>query len=115
MFIAINFQWIAQVWIVIDFHLNREEITRIYCIKKNSPNNCCKGSCHLNSTLKKLNTSKSEQSTTPIINLKNFDFYQHAEQPKFSNPITEIKRYFSEIHIALNKGYVLEIAHPPTA
>lgn len=49
----------------IDYAINKDYIAKNLCIKKDIPNNCCQGKCHLNKQIKKVEeTNKTKDNNT---------------------------------------------------
>lgn len=62
--LLINFNFVAKIYVISNFYVNRIEIASKLCVKKNIKNNCCKGSCHLNNQLSKLDNEKETPNNT---------------------------------------------------
>ncbi len=112
--IALNFHWIAQAWVVVDFYVHRDKIIAESCVQRNSVKNCCQGSCQLNVSLSKINTINTESNSTPELKIQNFDFFNEIEMisifipPTFSTPNSPGDSY------AVSSGYLNKVTHPPS-
>lgn len=51
----------SKVYIFVQFKINQNYIAKNVCVKKDVPNNCCKGSCHLQ---KQLDKDEKKQSSS---------------------------------------------------
>jgi hypothetical protein len=49
---ALFFQSLVQIFFIVQFEINKEEIIKNSCIQKDAPKNCCQGSCQINAKLK---------------------------------------------------------------
>lgn len=62
----------TRVIIYANFELNRDYIAKNICVKKDIPDNSCKGSCHL----KKQLDEEEKKEETPVRNLKEVKEFQ---------------------------------------
>ncbi len=111
--IALNFQWLAQVWIVANFYINREEIITKSCVQRNKPKNCCQGSCQLEASLQKVNQASTESETHPNISIQNFEFFSEVISVEVANPTKIQSLIFSTNTVKITSGYFPDISHPP--
>ena len=111
--IALNFQWLAQFWVVANFYINREQIIAESCVQRNKPKNCCQGSCQLEASLQKVNDATTEAGTHPRINIQNFEFFSELIPVDVAIP-----GKLQSFRFILNSdktiiGYFPDILHPP--
>jgi hypothetical protein len=111
--IALNFQWLAQVWVVANFYINREEIIAESCVQRNKPKNCCQGSCQLEASLQKVNQSSTEAGTHPTISIQNFEFFSELIPVEVANPAKIQSLIFSASAVKTTIGHFPDISHPP--
>lgn len=52
--VAFNFSILGKIITIFNFYKNQNFIENNLCVQKNEKNNCCKGQCHLNKELSKL-------------------------------------------------------------
>lgn len=97
------------------YKINQKSITEKYCINKNKKNSCCKGSCHLNSTLNKID---KEDSKNPLASL-NFKIKEielllyKLPAIQFKNDIKTSKPVFANITSAICTGFIITPHQPP--
>lgn len=109
---GVLFQNFSKIIIYANFELNRDYIAKNLCVKKDEPNNCCKGSCHLKKELDK--EEKKEQSpANPIKEKEVIQFFSKFNSgirlfnPSITNELTSI--YF----FSLSEKHLHSIFHPP--
>ncbi|MBN8695618.1 MAG: hypothetical protein J0L87_03720 [Bacteroidetes bacterium] len=102
----------GKVFILLNFELNRDYIAKSLCVKKDIPNNSCKGKCHLKKELDK--EEKKEQSpANPIKEKEVIQFFSEFNSgirlfnPSITNELTSI--YF----FSLSEKHLHSIFHPP--
>jgi hypothetical protein len=64
---AILLQTFSKGLILISFEVNRDFIAKNLCIRKDSRDNCCQGSCRLK---KQLNEEDQKEKSSPVQSLK---------------------------------------------
>lgn len=110
---GIIFQSFSKIFILINFQLNREYISKNLCVQKKFKNNCCKGSCHLKKELKE--EEKKEQS--PSNCLKDIKEVQIFCQ---NNTFFQFQSDFllQKIFIPFSRSKIVSVSfsifHPPT-
>ena len=67
---------ISKSLIVVDFELNRDYFAKVLCIKKDIPDNCCKGICQLSKELKQ---QESTDHSMPSQNILKFELISISE------------------------------------
>lgn len=111
--IALNFQWLAQVWVVANFYINREQIIAESCVQRNKPKNCCQGSCQLEASLQKVNDATTEAGAHPRINIQNFEFFSELVPVDVTIP-GKLQLFRSIVNSDKTiPGYFPDISHPP--
>ncbi len=109
--LAILTESVSRSIIVIDFELNRDYFAKELCVKKDIPDNCCKGSCALKKELKR--EDEREKSPSSGISAKSeivyflqdqycFHFYRNSTTVSASVDIQP-----------LEEGISGAIFHPP--
>jgi len=111
--IALNFQWLAQVWVVANFYINREEIIAESCVQRNKPQNCCQGSCQLEASLQKVNKASTEAEAHPNISVQNFEFFSELIPVDVAYPAEIQCLIFSANTVNTANGHFPDISHPP--
>lgn len=54
---------LTKVWVVVDFKIHQEDISKTLCVKKNDVHNTCKGACHLKKQLDKVDDEHDHEKT----------------------------------------------------
>ncbi len=111
--IALNFQWLAQVWIVANFYINREEIIAESCVERNKPKNCCQGSCQLAASLQKVNHTSPQAETHPNISIQNFEYFSELISVEVGTPQKIHSLIFCTNTVKTMSGHFPDISHPP--
>ena len=60
----------AKTLLFVDYELREEYYARNFCIKKDIPGNCCKGSCHLSKELKTQEERETRSFPAPAFKLE---------------------------------------------
>jgi len=96
----------------VSFRLNRKEIAKTLCVKKDEPTNCCQGSCHLKKQLQA--EEKKEQSpSSPVKSIKQVQlFCQQNTLIQFSSYVLSEKA-FTPFHVTETTSFPLSVFHPP--
>jgi len=107
----------SRIYVLVDFKINQEYIAENLCEKKDEPESCCEGKCHL---AEELNEIEELESNTPI-NSENSKKEKIEDFPLFLNsnqsiaPINnESKQSFNELFVKTNSGFTVELFHPPS-
>ena len=105
---------IKETVIVSFYEVNKEYITKIYCINKEKPELKCDGKCHMKKMIKK--SEKKEQESFPegTLELKVLTFVKSDFNQNFStiNKLKELNKtiYSEHLHGVLSFA---DIFHPP--
>ncbi len=70
------FQSFSKFAIIINYQINKEYIAKNLCIKKDEPENCCEGKCHLN---KQLEEEDKKTEELPNIIKDKFEKEQYCQ------------------------------------
>ena len=97
---------------LINFELNRETITQLFCINKQAPEKHCEGKCYLEKQIKADEDSHSEDPQTRAEFLSLVFTLDSFPSASFTTFITQIKHRFSYI-IPFFTSAVIPIFHPP--
>jgi hypothetical protein len=113
-FTGILLQNFSKVYILVQFQINQDYIAQNLCVKKDIPNNCCKGKCHLQKQLdkdeKKLPASGNqlkEKSEPELYSLNCFS----ASMPIINDVTVIHTRYVFIIY----ENLLNSVFHPPQA
>lgn len=118
--IAFILAWLLSVQIalqagsVINYALNKEAITDLFCVNKDKPQMQCNGQCHLMKELKKAETpvdNPSEDSKFPSFKLSEFivDQFPTIKLQTFTPLLDHQSKLISSQPIQVSFG----IFHPP--
>lgn len=102
---------ISKSLIVVDFELNRDYFAKELCVKKDIPDNCCKGICQLKKELKQ---EDSNEHSVPSQNILKFELTGLSEQIEntlhFVPVLTSLDYYIRLVPI---QDRSFSIFHPP--
>lgn len=112
------FSWpvFFKTFVLVNWISNKDYIENVLCVKKDTPGNTCKGSCHMNAQLKKTENQSTPQElpfhkllelefSTPILSEQKNDF-------PYSKYSIE-KTVFTKNDKILISSYIAEIFQPP--
>ena len=97
------------------YKLNEKEITEKYCINKNIKNSCCKGSCHLKTTISNAERedAKNPFSTTSV-KLKEVEIiFQQVQKINLSTPVSADIVFRHAPATVLEEGVTSSLIKPP--
>lgn len=105
-------QSFSATYILVNFEINRKEIAKTLCVKKDEPKNCCQGSCHLKKQLQ----AEEKKEQAPVNSRKNLKevqlFCQKSPALNF-NPHFLFEISFSPFQITETNSIPLSVFHPP--
>lgn len=107
-------QVFSKTIILVQYTVNKEYITNVFCVNKNKPMMHCNGKCHLKKEFNK--TDKKEQSPINPFNVKTkFKlFYENNMDLAFLNPvILKTNSLISDYSSNLSDQHSASIFHPP--
>jgi hypothetical protein len=104
--LAILTESVSRSIIVIDFEMNRDYFAKELCVKKDIPDNCCKGSCALKKELKQ--EDEREKSPATGISIKHeivyfiqdqfcFNFYRNESTVQIAMFVKPVKSGFAGV------------------
>ena len=115
--LAFALQLGSRIYVMVNYQINKEYIAENLCEKKDEPESCCKGSCHLAKELVKVEENENQGP----INNENNKKEKTEELPLFFNKISfyltqtiSTNTYVSLINTKPSKGFGLDTFHPPT-
>ncbi len=110
---GIIFQSFSTIFILINFQLNKEYISKNVCVQKEVKDNCCKGSCHLKKQLKE--EEKKEQSpASSLKDLKEFQIFCQSNSFFQFQPDVLLLKDFIPFQYSRSSTISFSIFHPPT-
>lgn len=101
----------AKTILFLDYEMRADYYAKNFCIKKDIPDNCCKGSCHLTKELKE--QDEREAKSFPSLNIKLDVVFIKNEQSKISSllPAGEVRFIISDKSPV--PGELPELLRPP--
>lgn len=106
----------SRIYVLVDFKINQEYIAENLCEKKDEPESCCEGKCHL---AEELNEIEEAESNTPI-NADNSKKEKIEDFPLFLNssqvliqPTNIFQLNFSYPTSKTTSGFSNDLFHPP--
>lgn len=103
----------TKLSILIDFKINQDLITELFCINKEEPITVCSGKCYLSKELKKADDSE-KNATIPVskLDLPYVLFTCQTSTPQSYDSVNEkqLSGFLSPLYDSI---YILNIFHPP--
>jgi hypothetical protein len=107
---GILMQNFGKFLILVNFELNRAYITKNLCVKKEDPNNCCKGKCYLKKQIEQ-EEKKEESPSTSLKDKEEIQYCQNLEHLRFlRNTSSEVKTPYQSF---ISEGIDQVIYRPP--
>lgn len=111
---AILVQTFGKVIIYADYIINKEEITKMFCVNKSKPKMNCNGKCHLKKQLKE--QDKKEQSpVNPVKEVKDFQLFQkNTTSLSLNNTVVSYSSntIFNYLE-SITEKHLTSVFHPP--
>jgi hypothetical protein len=107
-------QSISKLWVVANYVLNKEYISKNLCVNKAKPKMHCNGKCHLKKQLEK-EDKKENSGTTSSKEKFEIQFCSPTKpllQPK--QQLAKNTQYHSRYLFSFSELHLLSIFHPPT-
>ena len=95
-----------------NYQINKDAITKIFCINKDKPKMQCNGKCHLKKELEK-ETKKDELPTNPVKEKSEFQFFSPTPSHKRFIASFVVIKYSSYFLTLFSDKHVNIILHPP--
>ena len=109
------FQAIGSTLVLSNYHINKDYITKLFCVNKKEVKMKCNGQCHLREQLKK--TAEKENSPFSSVSEKqNINLYSSrssVQQLSSASPITN--PLFVNYSYSTSDRHLTVIFHPPQA
>ncbi len=102
---------ISKSLIVADFELNRDYFAKELCIKKDIPDNCCKGSCQLQKELKQDDSSDNSVPAQNILKFELTGISEPIDSALYYNPICNNLLFSNKLNSIVDKSF--SVFHPP--
>lgn len=110
------FQIANRIYVLIDFQVNKEFIAENLCEKKDEPESCCEGSCHLSKELVKLEEKEDQSPANPSQTKKEKSeelIYIQTNKAKLKPRKHNFDLVKTSIKDNLQSGFVTKPFHPP--
>jgi hypothetical protein len=106
-------QSFSKLFIVANYQINKEYITKVFCENKAKPTMHCNGKCHLKKQLAK--EDKKENSTTNNIKEKiEIQLFTETKTPlELPNEFKIINHHFF-YSMSKSNSHLLSVFHPPS-
>lgn len=106
------FQNAGSIWIIGDFYVNQDYISKNLCIKRFDAVPICNGKCYLENKLEK---SEKQQQKFPTVTYREVQlFLQNPPQFSFSPIHFVFKNKYPALDMGSQKSdYIFSIYHPP--
>ncbi len=101
----------SKTILYLDYELRADYYAKYFCVKKDVPDNCCKGSCHLSKELKE--QDDRETKSFPSLNIKLEVVFIKDEQGKISSLLPERECRFFSIVEPVRNGATFDLLRPP--
>lgn len=110
---VIALQTFSKAFIVVNYHLNKAEITRKFCENKSKPKMHCDGKCHLKKQLKK-EEKKEHSPFSRDLKEKHESQYFVEHYFTFLPQITQGSSIQTIYSFSVSTSLLQGIFHPPT-
>jgi hypothetical protein len=104
------FETSGKTMLLLSFEMNRDFIAKELCVKKDIPDNCCKGSCQLTKELKEQDERESKSFPSVVVKSEVM-FFLDITSLKYYLP--SMVMYFVGLHENMLSGVALNLLRPP--
>ncbi|MCB9063605.1 MAG: hypothetical protein H6551_00520 [Chitinophagales bacterium] len=113
--IAMSYQYVAKVGIIVWYRANTDYITKEYCENKDKPELKCNGQCYLSKQLSKVDKGADTDKESPVVYEKNdLPVYFTTEKPSFYfQLLPEKQKQHSQYSSDYFYTYISSCFHPP--
>lgn len=114
--LAFVFQIANRIYVLIDFQVNQKFIAENLCEKKDEPESCCEGSCHLSKELVKIEEKEDQSPANPSQTKKEKTeelVYIQTNKAKLKPRKHNLDLVRTSIEDNLQPGFVTKPFHPP--
>lgn len=104
----------GYTFIQVNFYLDREQITALYCVNKDKPELKCDGKCELGKRLSETKNQEESQTEITLKELRLVFLKQVTLDPldPYANAKLELTHTFFH-KMNLTMGYQIDFFHPP--
>lgn len=113
---AFSLQLGSRLYVLINFQVNKEYIAENLCEKKDEPESCCEGSCHLTKELVKIEESEQNAPATNDQSKK-----EKNEDPPLYNVFSSFylngtdqeTEFLNSDKLITDSGFISDLLRPP--
>jgi hypothetical protein len=104
----------VNLYSIIRFTINQEEIAKTSCVKRSEPKSCCKGKCQLEKELVQNQTQDNNQKPgTQKIEKVELSPFTSVEKFKYMIGVDATKNSYNSLRYFEINGHLTSIFHPP--
>lgn len=107
------FETSGKTALLINFELHRDYFAKVLCVKKDIPDNCCKGSCQLTKEIKE--QDERESKSFPALQVKSELLFFETKESKLHFFMAASDLSYGEFYSSLKSGHTGDIIKPPIA
>lgn len=111
------FPVLTRVWVVLDFKINQDFITDVFCINKDKPVARCNGKCHLAKQLKKVDDNEQKEMPNSPRQGKEIPPFILRDTSPFNEPRVKflVEVEFCERYLHTSSSHIHRLFRPPKA
>ncbi len=110
---TILFRPVMSAYMIIDYEINKDYISKYLCENKDRPELKCQGKCYLMQKLKKSAAEKEEQKTKHMSQISKIEVMALNQLVKFGFSNHVLFKILTPVIITLHNGYELGVFKPP--
>ena len=107
------FETSGKTALLINFELRRDYFAKELCVKKDIPDNCCKGSCQLTKEIKE--QDERETKSFPLVQVKSELLFFETRESKLRFYRASSELPYDELYTTVKSGHTTEVIKPPIA
>lgn len=107
------FETSGKTALLINFELRRDYFATELCVKKDIPDNCCKGSCQLTKEIKE--QDERETKSFPLVQVKSELLFFETRESKLRFYRASSELPYDELYTTVKSGHTTEVIKPPIA
>jgi hypothetical protein len=107
------FETSGKTMLLLSFEMNRDFIAKELCVKKDIPDNCCKGSCQLTREMKEQDDRESK--SFPSLQVKSELLFFETKESKLHFYMASLFVPFHDFIVREDNGHTTELMKPPIA
>ena len=107
------FETSGKTALLINFELRRDYFAKELCVKKDIPDNCCKGSCQLTKEIKE--QDERETKSFPLVQVKSELLFFETRESKLRFYRASSELPYDELYTTVKSGHTTEVIKQPIA